>query len=217
MTLVLTNLLRGNKSLKSIVGIERCSATDFLVLAGFYITCSLIALISIKRVRAVQTLKLKYNQGLASCDIKYTSGNTLKLILFSFIGGWISGALGLGGGIVFNPILMSLGAPPAVATATGMYMISFSSAGSTTTYIAYGLINISFSLWVGIIGSFGATGGLALFNVITQKYNRQSLIVFVLAGVLFASAISVPIFGGYDLMRLIEKGEDIFKISSICD
>eukprot|EP00347_Sterkiella_histriomuscorum_P016584 403352629 len=94
--------------------------------------------------------------------------------------------LDLGGGAIFNPILIGLGTPPAVATRQAL------------------------------IGSFGATGGLALFNVVTKKYNRQSFIVFVLAGVMGASALLVPIFGGLDLMKLIDRGEDIFKMNSIC-
>jgi hypothetical protein len=37
-------------------------------------------------------------------------GNKIfKLILLSLIGGWSTGALGLGGGVLFNPLLMSLG------------------------------------------------------------------------------------------------------------
>eukprot|EP00347_Sterkiella_histriomuscorum_P009932 403339320 len=214
--LVSTNLLRGNKSLDSIIGIERCSLLDWMVLFTFYILCSSITFLGIRRVRKEQILKEKYKRGLADCDIRLTPRNTLRLQIFSFVGGWISGALGLGGGAIFNPILIGLGTPPAVATATSMYMISFSSAGSTATYIIYGLINLPFSIWVGVIGCFGATGGLALFNVVTKKYNRQSFIVFVLAGVMGASALLVPIFGGLDLMKLIDRGEDIFKMNSIC-
>lgn len=47
------------------------------------------------------------------------------------MGGWISGAIGLGGGMIFNPLLMSMGVPPKVATSSGMYMIIFAS-GATT-------------------------------------------------------------------------------------
>lgn len=138
------------------------------------------------------------------------------MIFFAFIGGWISGALGLGGGAIFNPVLIGMGVAPSVVTATGMYMISFSVAGSTTTYIIYKMINIPFSLWVGIIGSFGATGGLALFNIVTKKYNRQSIIVFVLSALMIISALMVPIFGGLDIKKLIDKGDDVFEFKSLC-
>jgi uncharacterized membrane protein YfcA len=33
----------------------------------------------------------------------------IKLISLSLIGGWSTGALGLGGGVLFNPLLMSMG------------------------------------------------------------------------------------------------------------
>lgn len=83
------------------------------------------------------------------------------------LGGWVSGALGIGGGNIFNPLMVSLGVPPATATATSMYMITFSSGGATLTYIIYGLIDLPYSIWIGLIGSVIATGGLALFNRFT--------------------------------------------------
>jgi uncharacterized membrane protein YfcA len=55
----------------------------------------------------------------------------VKLIVFSLLEGWISGALGLGGAIIFNPLLMSLGVPPLVATSSGTYMIIFTSSATT--------------------------------------------------------------------------------------
>ena len=47
----------------------------------------------------------------------------------------MSGALGLGGGSIFNPLLLSMGVPPRVASATGMYMIIFSTGASSLIYI----------------------------------------------------------------------------------
>jgi len=35
-----------------------------------------------------------------------------KLNIYGFVGGWVSGALGLGGGTIFNPVMLSLGVPP---------------------------------------------------------------------------------------------------------
>lgn len=57
--------------------------------------------------------------------------NLVKLMFFSLMGGWVSGAFGLGGGAVFNPLLLSFGVPPKVSSATGMYMIIFATFAST--------------------------------------------------------------------------------------
>ena len=60
------------------------------------------------------------------------------LLIFAFAGGWVGGALGLGGGSIFNPLMIALGVPPSVSTSTGMYMIMFSSAATTIIYFVYG-------------------------------------------------------------------------------
>ena len=62
-------------------------------------------------------------------------GNELKLIIWSFVGGLIAGSLGLGGSIIFQPLLLSMGVPPTVASATGMYMVLFSTGAVTVIYI----------------------------------------------------------------------------------
>jgi len=48
-----------------------------------------------------------------------------RLLVGSALGG-IVGAMGLGGGVVFNPCLLSLGVPPTVVAATGMFLILYS-------------------------------------------------------------------------------------------
>jgi len=42
-------------------------------------------------------------------------------------GGISGGCLGIGGGMIFNPILMDMGMLPQVASASGMYLVLFSS------------------------------------------------------------------------------------------
>ncbi len=74
--------------------------------------CCLFTIIGVRTVRAEQRLKLKYNRGIVKSDIIFTNKVITKLIICAFIGGWVSGALGLGGGAIFNPLLLSMGLPP---------------------------------------------------------------------------------------------------------
>lgn len=86
--------------------------------------------------------KLKEKAGaICASDIKYRGKPLMYLLFFAFIGGWVSGAFGLGGGSVFNPLMIELGVPPTVSTSTGMYMIMFSTAASSVIYITYGALN----------------------------------------------------------------------------
>lgn len=59
-------------------------------------------------------------------------------MIFGFAGGWISGALGLGGGSIFNPVLLSMGVCPASAASTSKYMILYSKVASCVVYFIYG-------------------------------------------------------------------------------
>ena len=111
-------------------------------------------------------------KGLAKSDVKFERKVVTKLVIFALMGGWVSGALGLGGGAIFNPLLLSMGVPPSVASATGMYMILFSTSGSSMIYIFYKMLNLQFGFWIGLWCSLGSLVGLYLLNKILKKFDR---------------------------------------------
>lgn len=117
-------------------------------------------------------LKIKYGGGLGKSDVILKGGPFVKLIVMSFVGGWVSGALGLGGGSIFNPLLLSFGVPPKVASATGMYMIIFSTGASTLTYILNDMLIYTYGTWVGCFNIIGTIIGMALLNSVMKKLGR---------------------------------------------
>jgi uncharacterized membrane protein YfcA len=156
---------------------------------------------------------------MASSDLKLTNTVVFKLVVFAFLGGFMSGALGLGGGAIFNPLLLSLGVLPSVASATGMYMILFSSSSSSFIYIVYKMLNLQFSLWIGFWCSSGSVLGLYILNKIIKRFDRQSPVVFALTFVLGLSSFIVPIFGFLEMKKQSEgafKTDDMLKFNSIC-
>lgn len=90
-----------------------------------------VTIYSIKNMKHEQFLKKRYGDGLIASDIEMKGRNLAKLMTFSLVGGWVSGAFGLGGGAIFNPLLLSFGVPPKVSSATGMYMIIFATMATT--------------------------------------------------------------------------------------
>lgn len=93
---------------------------------AFLLYCAILSAHAICKVLRDQQLKIKVGAGLAPSDLRLTRSVIFKLVVFAFLGGFMSGALGLAGGTIFNPLLLSLGVLPCVASATGMYMILFS-------------------------------------------------------------------------------------------
>lgn len=100
------------------------------------IICIICTVIAVKVARRDQNLKIKYgNVNVCSSDIRYNDNKKLTwLIMLGFVGGWVAGALGLGGGSVYNPSMLALGIPPKVSSATGLYLITFSKIASVFIY-----------------------------------------------------------------------------------
>ena len=140
-------------------------------------------------------MKKKYGRGLDPGDISLHGKNLFWLVLFSCIGGFVSGALGLGGGSIFNPLLLSMGMPPKVASASGMYMIIFACAASSTTYIIAGMLKVHYALWIGTFNIVGTVCGMIALKMLMKKIDRQSPLVFLLVAIFILSTICVPIFG----------------------
>jgi uncharacterized membrane protein YfcA len=132
-------------------------------------------------------------QSLNEGELELSGENLIRLLMGSVLGG-IVGAMGLGGGVVFNPCLLSLGLPPTVVAATGMYLIMYSQASNTAIYYLIGNLKIEYAAWIGLWSCVGILFCLITVTRLIQRTGRQSLVVLILTLVLLASAIMTPIF-----------------------
>ena len=79
----------------------------------------------VMRVQKEQKLKKDNGREIIEGEVEISGSKLVTLLTGSFVGG-IVGAVGLGGAVVFNPVLLQLGVPPQVVGATGMYLIMYS-------------------------------------------------------------------------------------------
>ncbi len=110
--MVVVNVLRGSTRYHSLIGIRRCAPLDWFLLASFLILCAIVSFFSIRTVKQEQQLKIKVGYGMVPSDVVMDVHSLIKLVCFAFSGGLASGALGVGGGIIFNPLILSLGVAP---------------------------------------------------------------------------------------------------------
>jgi hypothetical protein len=113
VVLILMNLSLPSKTRESPIGITKCSPLYWAIQTSFILFCGLLLFVAVRTLKGEQGLKIKYgNINIVDSDIVLTRRNLTILILLGFMGGMIAGALGLGGGVIFNPVLLSLGLPP---------------------------------------------------------------------------------------------------------
>lgn len=133
---------------------------------------------------------------MADSDIVLTTKNLLILLSLGFWGGLIAGALGMGGGVIYNPILLTMGMPPTVTGACSLFLICYSKIASTVVYTLNGIMNWPYALWIGLWaclgGSFGSVG-----LILYIKYGgRQSFVVWALVLCFLIAIVIVPLYGG---------------------
>jgi uncharacterized membrane protein YfcA len=115
-----------------------------------------------------------------------------KLILIGFCGGWVAGGLGLGGGSIYNPALLSLGVNPRVAASTGMYLVIFSCINASVVNYLGGLLNLRYGGFIGTWVVFGSLGGLIAADAYVKKSGKQSVFVWLLCIVFMIAASLTP-------------------------
>ena len=165
VTLVLLNLVNGSKSNPSIVGIERCSTAYWLIQTVFIAWCVFVAWVAVKSNAGVQYLKSRYGDiNFVESDIILEGSSLVQILLLGFVGGWVAGALGLGGGSIYNPALLSMGVPPKVSSATGMYLVLYSTIAASLVNFLNDKLNIQYGIWISFWSVIGTLIGLALSN-----------------------------------------------------
>lgn len=71
----------------------------------------------------------------------------------------------------------------------------FTSLSTTTQYIIVGAFDIHFAIYIVIASGIGAIIGNKVLKSILRKYNKPSLLIWILASLLIASGIVLPIVG----------------------
>jgi len=120
--------------------------------------------------------------------------------------GFLGGFLGIGGGIIMGPMLIELGMVPEANQATTAAFVFLSSSLATIQFVVLGKTMpqyvVWFTTWVVLATFVGQTG----LDYILRKYQRSSLIVLSIAGIIAASLIMMTIIGVSDIYFDISRG-----------
>jgi uncharacterized membrane protein YfcA len=102
--------------------------------------------------------------------------------------------MGIGGGMIMNPILMGfLEMPPQVVVATTSITTFFSALISTINFIASEKVLWDYAIYFIIISSLGSFVGIKFSNYLNKLVKRQSIFSGTLSLIIFVSIILLTI------------------------
>jgi len=218
MMLIITitlSLLRGRNEQKSIIGVYPCS-----ILYWFFsfLSIPILLLIAIGICFYLVYLQKKRDSlGYAPQpgDLKWTPKITIIMTSISFVGGLLAGLLGIGGGMIFGPLMLEFKMLPEVVAATSSFMILFTSIAALVQFAISGRLLLGYSVWFAILGFLCSLVGQFLLDKIVKKYRKTSLIILCVFVVISISTVLLMTIGIMNIMEDIQAGAS-FGFQPLC-
>ena len=161
-------------------------------------------------------MKIKYNVNYEEGEPLFEGKSMMTLVSIGFVGGFVAGAFGLGGGSIYNPAFLTLGVHPKAAGSTGMFLVLLSTINTCCVNYLNGYLNLYYALWVSAWSLIGSIIGMASTDKVVKMTGKASIIVWILVFVFIISTISTPVFGGFSLKEQAAKGTDILAFGTLC-
>lgn len=130
-------------------------------------------------------------------------------------GGALASTIGMGGGVIMGPLLLSLQVHPLVTAATSTLMILFSSSAATLSFAVAGHINREYALIYCVCNFVSSFAGVFLIGKVVRRNGKSAVIVLLLACIMAAGALASAGFGGYESLQNFRTGTNL-EFSSIC-
>ncbi|XP_038881081.1 sulfite exporter TauE/SafE family protein 4 [Benincasa hispida] len=144
---------------------------------------------------------------ICEASIGWTGTHLAFCALCGIVGGTVGGLLGSGGGFVLGPLLLEIGVVPQVASATATFVMMFSSSLSVVEFYLLNRFPIPYALYLTSVSVLAGFWGQFFVRKMITILRRASLIVFILSGVIFASAITMGIVGVTKSITMIQNHE----------
>ena len=206
------SFVRGSKSYESIVGLDNCSGTywvlSLIMLVGFlglYKLCEM-------HVRERYEEKIRHKYEFDRSDIRWTTQQCMFMGLCGLGGGFIGAVISVGGAIVINQVLIKRKIRPEVMSATSTLLVVFNSSISALQYTIVGRISLVYGLLTSIFSIGGSAVGVFAIRKLVVKYKRSSFILLIFPAISSACIISTTTYGIYHSIYI----ETDFGFHSYC-
>ncbi|CAA2973681.1 sulfite exporter family 4-like [Olea europaea subsp. europaea] len=146
-------------------------------------------------------------ESICEAAIEWTITNLAFCALCGILGGTVGGLLGSGGGFVLGPLLLEIGVIPQVASATATFVMMFSSSLSVVEFYLLKRFPIPHALYLMTVSILAGFWGQFFIRKLITILRRASIIVFILSGVIFASALTMGAIGAEKSIRMINNHE----------
>lgn len=211
---VIDQLIEGNAKLPSFIGVTRCSFFYWIIFLS-YIGVSLYMIkIAIEEVQTHLHKRKMLDPSFKSDVMDNVSKNIIYVVCIAVIAGIVSSMVGIGGGMITNPMFASLGLDPKESSSTSNFLIITTAIASTFLFSFAGQLNFSFAFWVAVPCTIAAFIGSFMILQYINRTKKNSILLVIMLYFLIASMIII-VFKAIGGLSSQSFG-DIFTLNSFC-
>ena len=142
------------------------------------------------------------------------SKNIIYVVCIAVVAGIVSSMVGIGGGMITNPMFASLGLDPKESSSTSNFLIITTAIASTFLFSFAGQLNFSFAFWVAVPCIIAAFIGSFMILQYINRTKKNSILLVIMLYFLIASMIII-VFKAIGGLSSQSFG-DIFTLNSFC-
>lgn len=202
-------LVSGSRTSPSIVGIEVCSWSYWLVFALFHPVALLCSYLVYRYLLSTHESP--------SYRTYWLPKEVLQLLVTGLVSGLCGNMLLVGSGLIFGPVLLAFKIHPQVSSATSLFLVLFGTLAGAVQYWLDGVLNLAYSAFLDIVAVFAGVLGTTVVAWAVQRYQRTSIIILLLAGVAFVSLVVTPVYDGVEMWSSIANGTFNGSFHSFCE
>lgn len=196
--------------------VEKCSLTYWFLLLIFIVFAVIFDIFAYKHIQKEYNFRKSINFPYQEQELILTERTSIKMGIIGLISGFIAGTIGIGGGVVLGPILLSENILPIVSTVTTNFLVLFTSSSTSIQFMLAGVMNYQYAILCVIFSVLGSLLGTYFIQKFLKQSGRQSVLIFALSAVVGISAIVLPLSSIKSAWIDIQDGKDIFKFNSPC-
>ncbi|KAM6593009.1 hypothetical protein CsatA_000712 [Cannabis sativa] len=170
-----------------------------------------LALFGYEAVKLYKEHKKRMSTGnveyICEASIEWSVLHLAFCALCGLLGGTVGGLLGSGGGFILGPLLLEIGVIPPVASSTATFVMAFSSSLSVVEFYLLKRFPIPYALYLSGVSVLAGFWGQYFVRKIIKILGRTSIIIFILSGVIFASALTMGVIGIEKSITMISNHE----------
>ena len=187
LLVIIDQFIEGSNKVPSFIGIQRCSFwywTSFSVYVLITLIFVKLAISYIlKKVRRKKELLTEYNSEV----MENVENHITYVVSIGIFAGIVSSSLGIGGGMITNPVFSGLGMDPKQSSSTSNFLIIVTAIASSFIFVLSGQLNIVYSLNMGALCTVAAWIGSFFILKYINRTGKSSILLVIMEYFLIAS------------------------------